>query len=58
MEEIIRRINTEFSFHLSDEEIRRIASQAEELNRTLKALFEVDVTNTMPILKLDKRISK
>jgi hypothetical protein len=57
MEEMIRRINTEYGFQLSDEEIRRIVLQAEEMNRVLKAIFEVDVTNTMPILKLDKRIS-
>jgi hypothetical protein len=56
-EELIRRINTEYGFQLSDEEIKRIVLQAEEMNRVLKALFEVDVTNTMPILKLDKRIS-
>ena len=55
MEEIIRRINAEYGFELTDEEISRIVTQAEEMNRTLKPLFEVDVTKTMPILKLDKR---
>ena len=58
MEEMIRRLNTEFGFQLTDEEIRRIASQAEEMNHTLKPLFEVDVTKTMPILKLEKRIQR
>ena len=44
--------NTEFGFELTDEEIRQLISQAEEMNRTLNPLFEVDVTQVMPILKL------
>lgn len=58
VEETIRRINAEFGFELSDEEIRSIALQAEAMNRSLKPLFDLDVTQAMPVIKLDRRVDK
>jgi hypothetical protein len=58
MEETIKRINTEFGFELSEEEIKRIALQAEAMNRSLQPLFDVDVTQVMPAVKLDRRVNK
>jgi hypothetical protein len=58
MEETIRSINAEFGFELSEEEIRSIALQAEAMNRSLKPLFDIDVTQVMPIIKVDRRPNK
>lgn len=58
MEETIKRINAEFGFELTDEEIKRIAIQAEAINRSLQPLFDVDVTRVMPVIKLDRRVNK
>lgn len=58
MEETIKRINAEFGFELTDEEIKRIAIQAEAINRSLQPLFDVDVTQVMPVIKLDRRVNK
>jgi hypothetical protein len=58
MEDVIRAIIAEYGFELTDEEIQHIALQAAQLSTALKPLFDVDVTKTMPILTLDKRIQK
>jgi hypothetical protein len=58
MEETIKRINAEFGLELTDEEIKRIALQAEAINRSLQPLFDVDVSQVMPAIKLDRRVNK
>ena len=58
MHEAIRRLNREYGFELSEEEIKRIALQAEEMSRLLKPLHEVDVTGVMPVMKVDKRVKR
>jgi hypothetical protein len=58
VEETIRRLNADFGFELSDEEIKIVALQAEAMNRSLKPLFDVDVTQAMPMVKLDRRTDK
>jgi hypothetical protein len=55
MEEQIRRLNAEYGFDLSEEEIAMIARQAEEAQRLCQSLYEVDLTHVMPILKLDSK---
>ena len=58
MKDAVRRLNTEYGFNLSDEEIDLIAKQAEEANRLFQPLFEVDLTGITPLMKIDKRVQK
>jgi Asp-tRNA(Asn)/Glu-tRNA(Gln) amidotransferase C subunit len=53
MEEEVRRLNSEYGFNLSEEEIKLVARQAEEAQRLFQSLDEVDLTHVMPILKVD-----
>ena len=55
MEDQVRRINSEYGFNLSEEEIQTIVRRAEEFERLFRCLYEVDLTDTAPALKLDKR---
>lgn len=58
MKDAVRKLNVEYGFNLSDEEIDLIAKQAEQANRLFQPLFEVDLTGIMPIMKIDKRVKK
>ncbi len=55
MEDQVRRINNDYGFNLSEEEIQTIACRVEEFERLFSCLYEVDLTDTVPLLKLDKR---
>jgi Asp-tRNA(Asn)/Glu-tRNA(Gln) amidotransferase C subunit len=55
VENQVRKINREYGFNLSEEEIQTIACRAEEFERLFHCLYEVDLTDTAPLLKLDKR---
>jgi hypothetical protein len=55
MEEQLRKLNAEYGFNLTEEEIKVIARQAEEANLLFQPLFEVDLSGVMPILKLDRK---
>jgi hypothetical protein len=55
MEEQIRKLNTEYGFNLSEDEIKMIVQQAEETDRLLRPLNDVDLTDVMPILKVEKK---
>ena len=55
MEEQVRRLNGEYAFNLTEDEIMLVARQAEEAERLFQTLHEVDLTNVMPILKLDDK---
>jgi hypothetical protein len=54
MEDQVRRINREYGFDLSEEEIQMIAKRGEEFERLFRCLYEIDLTDTAPVLKLDK----
>ena len=58
MEDAVRRLNLEYGFNLSEEEIRRITKQAEDAERLFQSLFELDLTGVTPILKLETRKKK
>ena len=58
MKDAVGRLNVEYGFNLSDDEIDLIAKQAEQANRLFQPLFEVDLTGIMPIMKIDKRVKK
>lgn len=58
MEEQVRKLNAEYGFQLSEEEIKLVASQAEAAERLFRPLHEIDLTHVMPILKVDQRKAK
>ena len=55
MEEQIRKLNAEYGFNLSEEEIKTILQQVEETKRLFRPLNELDLTDVMPILKVEKK---
>jgi len=55
MEEQIRKLNAEYGFNLSEDEIKAIIQQAEETERLLRPLNEMDLIDVMPILKVEKK---
>jgi Asp-tRNA(Asn)/Glu-tRNA(Gln) amidotransferase C subunit len=58
MKDAVRRLNVEYRFNLSDQEIDLVAKQAEEAALLFQPLFEVDVTGITPLTKIDKRVRK
>lgn len=58
MEEIIKRLNAEYGFGLTAEEIKIVATQAEEVRRMLQPLHEIDLAGIMPWTKVDRRVKK
>ena len=55
MEEQIRKLNAEYGFNLSEDEIKLVVQQAEETERLLRPLNELDLIDVMPILKVEKK---
>ncbi len=55
MEEWVRRLNTEYGFNLSEDEIKIVTKQAEDTHRLLQPLYEVDLTGVTPAMKLDNK---
>ncbi|HEX9452882.1 MAG TPA: hypothetical protein VGA27_00945 [Candidatus Binatia bacterium] len=55
MEEQLRKIDRDYGFNLSDEEVQTIARRAAEFESLFHCLYEVDLSDTAPLLKLDKR---
>ncbi len=58
MREAVKRLNAEYGFKLSEEEIELIAEQAEAANRLFEPLNDVDLLGVMPIMKVDKKVKK
>lgn len=56
MEEVIRKLNDEYGFGLSEEEIRLVAVQAEESRRLFQCFHDVDLTGVMPWTRVDRRV--
>ena len=54
MEEQIRRLNAQYGWNLSDEEVRRIAAEALIQERVLERLKHVNLAQTRPILGVVK----
>lgn len=55
MEEQVRKLNAEYGFNLSEDEIKVIVRQAEETERLLRPLNEMNLIDVMPILKVEKK---
>ena len=58
MKDAVRRLNVEYGFNLSDQEIDLVAKQAEEAALLFQPLFEVDLTGIAPLTKIDKSLKK
>ena len=58
MKEAVRRLNLEYGFNLTEEEIDLVAKQAQEAALLFQPLFEVDLTNITPLTKIDKSSKK
>jgi hypothetical protein len=50
LEDQVRRIDSDYGFNLSDEEIPAIACRAEEFARVFRCLYEVDRTDKTALL--------
>ncbi len=55
MKELIRQLDLEYGFKLSEEEVELIAKQWESANRMFQRLNDVDLAGVSPIMKVDKR---
>ena len=55
MKELIRQLDSEYGFKLSDEEVELIAKQWESANRMFQRFNEVDLTGVAPIMRVDKK---
>jgi Asp-tRNA(Asn)/Glu-tRNA(Gln) amidotransferase C subunit len=58
MKDAVRRLNVEYGFNLSEQEIDIVAKQAEEAALLFQPLFEVDLTDIPPLTEIDKRVKK
>ncbi len=55
MKELIRQLDSEYGFKLSDEEVELIVKQWESANRMFQRFNEVDLTGVAPIMRVDKK---
>ncbi len=55
MKEMVRRLDSEYGFGLTEQEIELVARQVEDANRLFKPLFDVDLSGVMPLMKVDRR---
>ena len=58
MKDAVRRLNVEYGFNLSEQEIELVAKQAEEAALLFAPLFEIDLTDITPLTKIDKRLKE
>ena len=56
MKDAVRKLNDEYGFKLTDDEIDIVARQAEEAALLFRPLFDVDVNDITPLTKVDKRV--
>jgi len=58
MEQQVRRLNAEYGLDLTEDEIDEIVRQAAEMERFFQPLHETDLTDVMPIQKVEKVAKK
>jgi Asp-tRNA(Asn)/Glu-tRNA(Gln) amidotransferase C subunit len=58
MKELIRQLDSEYGFKLSEEEVELIAKQWESANRRFQRLNDVDLAGVSPVMKVDKRAKR
>jgi hypothetical protein len=54
MKDLIKMLDAEYGFHLSEQEIEIIAKQAEASRRLFQPLHDANLPETPPIMKIDK----
>ncbi len=55
MKELIRQLDSEYGFKLTEEEVELIAKQWESADRMFQRLNDVDLAGVTPVMKVDKR---
>jgi Asp-tRNA(Asn)/Glu-tRNA(Gln) amidotransferase C subunit len=58
MKEQVRKLNHQYGFNLTEDEIDEISQQAAEMERFVQPLNEIDLTDVMPILKVEKPVKR
>ncbi|MGH7833743.1 MAG: hypothetical protein ACREQK_08875 [Candidatus Binatia bacterium] len=58
MKDFIKILDAEYGFKLSEEEIEIIAKQAEASRRLFQPLHDLNLPETAPIMKIDKKVKK
>ena len=58
MRELIRKLDTEYGFSLTEEEIELIVKQAEEMSRLYQRLYDVEIDQEVPALKEPGRVKE
>ena len=53
MKDAVKRINVEYGLDLTEEEIEAITKQAEASRKLFQKLYEVDVEDVVPALKIN-----
>ena len=53
MKNAVQRLNAEYRLNLTEEEIEAITQQAEAAQQLFQKLFEVNVEDVVPALKID-----
>ena len=52
MKELIRKIDAEYGFHLTEEEIDRVAKESKDAESLFRQINDVDVSGKTPFMKL------
>ena len=55
MVEQVRKLNADYGFGLSEEEIQTIARQGEAYERLFRCLYEIDLSGIAPLLTLERK---
>lgn len=54
MRALIKKLDAEYGFNLSESEIELIAQQAERADELLKSLHSLDLPEVAPLIKIDR----
>ena len=54
MRELIKKLDAEYGFNLSESEIELIAQQAERADELLKSLRSLELPEVAPLMKVDR----
>jgi hypothetical protein len=58
MKDAVKRLNDEYRFNLSEQEIELVAKQAEDAARLFQPLLEADLADIAPLARIDRRAKK
>ena len=54
MRELIKKLDAEYGFNLSESEIELIVQQAQKADELLRSLHTLDLTEIAPLMKIDR----